>query len=536
QALNTGEGDQSIGLRYYQLNFYAQQFWRVSRQVSLSLGLRYEYNTPPSELNERIERTFNSPLLSLAPALTQFIDGRAKIFDPDRNNFAPRVGFAYSPELFVNNKSTVIRGGFGVFYDQILGAVVSQSRNVYPTFLTLNFGGGPSFGQFPLTFDNPSRQSIGVPGLGFVPLVVPGTVDRYNPAIPLNLFFDVLNRTFPSAFGATLPTRKLETPRALHYSFTVEQQVGRDLTFSLAYVGTRGHDLLRFTTPNLGPALTLGLTNFDIAPRDFAFPIVFGQVNNPARPLAGIGAINQFETSARSNYDSLQIQGRGRLARALQFQIAYTFSRTTDDVSDVFDLAGAYVLPQNSRNLPAEFGPANFDIPHQLAFGFNYELPKQSSGPGVFRKLLNGIEISGTGRFRSGQPFTVNSTIDVNLDGNLTDRLNTVQGIDLTGDGRQPLRLTTANTLALLAPFGQDGQIGRNTFRAGGSIDLDISVRKNWVLAGGEILTTRIDVFNLPNRSNFGIPIRFLEAPGFGQATNTIIPGRRVQFGLKVTF
>src|SRR5262249_27219685 len=88
QTLATG-GESSIGLRFYQWDFFGQDEWRVSDSLSLSFGLRYEYNTPPREVNNRIERTFNDPALSAAPGLNVFIAGRTQIFDPDRNNFAP---------------------------------------------------------------------------------------------------------------------------------------------------------------------------------------------------------------------------------------------------------------------------------------------------------------------------------------------------------------------------------------------------------------------------------------------------------------
>ena len=131
----------NINLRFYQLDFFGQDAWRVRPNLSLSYGLRYEYNTPPRETNRRIENTFNSPELNLVPGLRDFIDGRTRIFDPDRNNFAPRIGLAYSPNLFGRaGRTTIMRAGYGLFYDQILGAVVSQSRNVFPSFLTLNLG------------------------------------------------------------------------------------------------------------------------------------------------------------------------------------------------------------------------------------------------------------------------------------------------------------------------------------------------------------------------------------------------------------
>ena len=140
-----------------------------------------------------------------------------------------------------------------------------------------------------------------------------------------------------------------------------------------------------------------------------------------------------------------------------------------------------------------------------------------------------------TGKFHSGQPFTVNSTIDTNLDGNLTDRLDTTQGLEVTGVGRQPLRLTTDNPFSLLAAFGKDGSVKRNSFRAGNVLELDLSVIKQFSISNRR-LSFRTDILNFINRANFGIPVRLLEAPGFGRATGTVTPGRRIQISLKYEF
>jgi hypothetical protein len=255
------------------------------------------------------------------------------------------------------------------------------------------------------------------------------------------------------------------------------------------------------------------------------------------RPEPTIGSVNIFETSANSSYNALQLQVRGRFARRLQYNAAYTFSKTIDDVSDVFDLAGAPALPQDSANLRAERGLANFDARHRFAYDFIYDFPSFDDRGRPFRFIFDGLQVASLGQFQTGQPFTVNSLYDVNLDGNLTDRLNTTNGIIVTGDRRQPLQLAPGvSTFSLLAPVGQDGSVGRNTFRAGSILDLDLAVIKNFVITGERRLTFRMDVFNFINRANFGVPVRFLEASGFGQATETVTPGRRIQFGLKFSF
>ena len=540
-TFTNGQDDANINLRFYQINLFAHDDWRIRPRLSLSYGLRYEYNTPPGESRDLIERSFNDPALDLAPGLRRFIDGRSGVFDSDKNNLAPRLSLAYSPDLFGRDRASVFRAGFGVFYDQILGSVVSQSRNVFPTFLTVNFSGLFAFPEVSqLNYLNPANTA-----LNQLPLAQPGTVNRLNPQLPLNAqLINSLNRFFPSAIGATLPERRLQTPEAYHYSASYEQQVSSNFVVAAAYAGTQGRRLLRFTTPNLGPATTVAPVSFSSSN---GIPTVSGRICSPSpasRGLCqpgrvvggGIGSVTMFATSANSRYDSLQLEARGRLGRALQLQTSYTFSSAEDDVSDVFDLAGAFALPQNSLTFAGERGPANFDARHRVTYHAVYELSPLAAQAKRFDWLLDGLQLASLGRFQTGQPFTVNSIFDVNLDGNLTDRLNTTDGLVATGDPRQPLRLTTTNLAVMLAPPGQDGRIGRNTFRAGGLVEVNLAVIKAIKLDAQRRLDFRVDFFNLFNRTNFGVPARLLEAPGFGQATNAVTLGLRVQFALKIAF
>ena len=533
-TINTTSTD-AIGLRFYQFNFFGQDQWRVRPGMSLTFGLRYEYNTPIREVHKRIENTFSDSALSLVPGLRTFIEGRSKIFDADHNNLAPRFGVVYSPNPFNKDRITVIRAGYGVFYDQILGAVASQSRNVFPTFLTVNFGGlnSPANETFFNLF-NPATTFTLDPDVGFVPLVQPGTVNALNPILTLANVVNVSSTTFPSAFGATLSSRRMEMPVAHHFTVNVEQQLSTNNSLTVAYVGTHGRNLLRFTSPNFGPSLTIVPTSFGVFQEQFPVPEILGRVRSPLRPVNGIGAISRFESTAASHYNGLQLQLRSRFKRNLQHQVSYTLSKVVDDVSDVFDLEGAPALPQNSLTFAGERGPANFDVRHRLTYSFVYNLPRFQK----YRALdlfLKDLQITGTGEFQTGQPFTVNSIFDVNLDGNLTDRLNTLEGLIQTGDRRQPL-LLTVDPSTLLAPVGQDGQIDRNTFRAGNVFALDFSFSKRLSLSRSQTLTLRVDIFNLTDRTNFGVPIRLLEAPGFGKAVSSITPGRRVQFALKYSF
>jgi hypothetical protein len=244
-----------------------------------------------------------------------------------------------------------------------------------------------------------------------------------------------------------------------------------------------------------------------------------------------------YESSANSRYDALQLQLRGRyhLLGATQFQVNYTYGKVTDDVSDVFDLAGASALPQDSLTFAGEYGPANFDARHRVSSNYISDFSSWGKKNAVLHFVFDGLEVAGTGVFQTGQPFTVNSVNDVNLDGNLTDRLNSTSGIVLTDDRAQPLRLTV-DASTLLAPIGQNGVVPRNSFRASNLWLTNAAVVKTIHFSEDTRLVFRTEVFNLFNRANFGIPVRFLEAPGFGRSTETVTPGRRVQFGLKLLF
>jgi hypothetical protein len=557
--LSISNGTSAIRLRYYQLNYFAQDDYRVKSNFSISFGLRYEYNTVPHELDRRIESTFSSQIIGTSlPGLRSFLAGRDEIYAPDRNNFAPRIGFAYSPTIFGKDRATVIRAGYGLYYDQILGAVVSQSRNVFPSFLTTNSGGkltlAGGFVPAPQLF-NLLRESVSVRGNNsFLVTPLTGRPNALNPNIKIEDAISALNQEFAgrSIFGATLPAKDLPMPMAHQYSFTLEQQLGANTVLSAAYVGTQGRNLLRFTTPNLGEYVVTPLVGiFDLGQPVFVgfgfdpgFKLTSTGIPDPrgGRPVPGVGAITQFETTAESRYDALQMQLRGHGPHGLQYQLSYTFSKVIDDVSDVFDLAGASALPQRSCSFGVsgcgyrnERAVANFDIRHRFTYNFIYSLPYFRDRGSLIRFILGGLEVAGTGQIQTGQPFSVNSTSDVNLDGNLTDRLNSTAGIVITENRRRRLQLTSDPALLLANP-GEDGKVGRNTFRASGSLLLNLALIKNFNIGERQRITFRTEFFNFTNRANFGIPVRLLEAPGFGEATLTTTPGFRTQFALKYSF
>jgi hypothetical protein len=550
QSLNTGV-DAKIELRYYQLNFFGQDEWRIRRNLSLSYGLRYEYNTVPQSANNKIENALRTTLPTQISGLAQFVRNRTSIFDADKNNFAPRVGLAWSPEIF-KDRVSVIRLGAGIYFDQILGAVVSQSRNIFPFSQNVNFAGFTNqTNQGEFTIFTPGTAFVTCPGLGQVPLIQNGTLNTINPAIPQSCFVSAISNTFVAAFPGTIPAKRLDTPTAYQYTASFEQQIGRGMVLSAAYVGTMGRHLLRQQTPNLGTNALVFVN--DIFPFGGNEPLIFGDFRSPGtrfntttgvfsggRPIPNIGGVTLYTTDANSRYDALQLQLRGRwglFGTSSQFQASYTFSNVEDDVSDIFDLAGAPALPQNSLTFAGERAPANFDARHRFSYNYISDMSKWGKGNAFLHFIFNDLQIAGDGFFQTGQPFTVNTIFDINLDGNLTDRLNTTTGIQVTGDRGQPLRLTTADPFSLLAPIGQDGAVRRNSFRAGNIWLSNAAIIKNFRWDENEkALSFRMDIFNVFNRANYGVPVRFLEFPGFGRATETVTTSRRIQFAVKYSF
>ena len=174
---------------------------------------------------------------------------------------------------------------------------------------------------------------------------------------------------------------------------------------------------------------------------------------------------------------------------------------------------------------------------HRFTYDFIFETPEMHNRSRIAKLFLGGWQIAGTGKFNTGQPFTVNSIVDINQDGNLTDRLNNTMFITETGDRRQPLVLADNAVFAqMLAPFGQNGSVPREQLPAGKVLELDMSFAKKFRFRETQGVEFRADVFNFINRANFGVPVRFLEAPGFGKVVDTITPGRRIQFMVRYLF
>ncbi|HET9533098.1 MAG TPA: hypothetical protein VFQ92_22270, partial [Blastocatellia bacterium] len=226
-----------------------------------------------------------------------------------------------------------------------------------------------------------------------------------------------------------------------------------------------------------------------------------------------------------------------RFSSGYSFTASYTYGHAIDDVSDIFPIAGAPVVAQNSFNYILERASANYDVRHRFAGSFIWDLPFYRGSTGGTAALLGGWQIASIIQAHTGQPFTLNIPLDANLDGNLTDRPSTTDGlVFFEGHGRQRVALVPGRQVTDFISLGEDGAVGRNTVRGDGFVNWDVAFNKGFRFTESQELEFRAEFFNILNRANFGLPIRTIGNPGFGSAVETVTPARRIQFALKYIF
>ena len=477
--------DNAQHLRSNSYNFFVNDSFRVSRNLTLIGGLRYEYNTPPVDAFDRA--TIYDPATgTLVPVGTGGVPRSG--FHSDKNNFAPRVGFAWT---IGDDGNTVVRGGYGVYYDQSA--------------------------------------------------LAPGEALYFNrPYFDFNLFFALpglpltVNNPFPAFFPFALPDsalaiqRDLRTAYMQHWSTSVQQQLGRSRVLEVAYVGSKGTKLLSARDINQPQPSVLPL----------GLPFV-------PRPNPFFDDITQIESRANSRYDSLQVRFQQRLDFGLAMLGSYTLSKSEDDASNFFSSAGDPNFPQDSNNLRPERGPSNFDSRHRFVLSYSYELPfgkgrRYLADDGWASKLLSGWQTLGIVTLQSGRPFTVALLPEIDNSGTgrsvlgfgANDRPNVVGDPNLSSPSAD--RWFNTASFAFPAP-GTFGNAGRNILRGPGYQNVNASLIKNTLLTERLNLQFRVEVFNLFNRPNLNLPDNFLGSPTFGRITSARDP-RHLQFGVKLLF
>ena len=472
-------------IRTESYNFFINDSYRVTPRLTLVGGLRYEYNSPPVDKDDRATM-YDVATRSLVPVGTNGVPRSG--FDPDRNNFAPRVGFAWS---IGKDQTTVLRGGYGVYYDQ------SPLAPAEALYFNAPF------------FDN----SI------FFPL----------QGLPLTL-----NDPFPSFFPFALPDSALAIQRDLrtgymqHWNLNVERQIGERGVLEVAYVGSKGTKLLTARDIN--------------QPQPSALPPGLPFV---PRPDPRFDDIDLLESRANSNYHALQTRFQQRLARGFTALASYTWSKSIDDASNFFSSAGDPNFPQNSFDVAAERGRSNFDVRHRLSVSYSWALPFGKNrmyldDNGFLSTVLTGWETYGIVTAQSGRPFTVALLPEIDNSGTgrsvlgfgNNDRPNVAGNPELSN--RTTDQWFNTSAFAFPAP-GTFGNAGRNILDGPGFQNVNVSLMKNTALSERFNLQFRAEAFNLFNHPNFNLPDNFLGSPTFGRITSARDP-RHIQFGLKLLF
>ncbi len=447
----------------------------------LSAGLRYEYNSPPVDVDDRA--TLYDPATgSLQQVGTNGIPRAG--YDSDPNNLAPRVGFAWT----VSEKAeTVLRGGYGFYYDQ---APLAPSEGLYfnPPYFDLRFY-FPLPG-LPLELSNPFPENFPVP----------------SP---------------PSAFAFQ---RDLKTAYMQHWNVNVQQQLGRSQMVELGYVGSKGTKLLAARDIN------------QAAPSVMSF--------NP-RPVPQFADILFQESSASSVYHGLQARFQQRLDHGVSVLASYTWSKAIDNASNFFQSTGDPNFPQNSYDMAAERGRSNFDVRHRFSTSFSWDLPfgrgqRWLADDGWVSAVVGGWQTYGIVSLQTGRPFTV--ALLGEIDWTNTGRANLGFGNndrpDLVGDAKldDPTVERWFNTNAFAFPLpGSFGNSGRNVVDGPGFQNVNFSVVKNTLLNEDLNLQFRAEFFNLFNHPNFDLPDNFVGSPTFGRIISAQSP-RHIQFGVKLIF
>jgi hypothetical protein len=472
-------------LRTQSYNFFINDSYRVRPRLTLTFGLRYEYNSPPVDTQDRAN-VYDLATRSLVRVGTNGVP-RGGV-EADKNNFAPRVGLAWT---IGKDERTVVRAGYGVYYDQ---SPLAPGEALY---FNSPF------------FDNNIFFSL--PGL-------PLTLSNPFPA-----FFP-----FPLPDSALAIQRDLRTAYMQHWNANVQRQFGRNSVLELAYVGSKGTKLLTARDIN--------------QPQPSALPPGLPFV---PRPDPRFDDIDLLESRANSNYHSLQARFQQRLSKGLATLVSFTFAKSVDDASNFFSSAGDSNFPQNSYDVRAERGRSNFDVRHRLSASYSYDLPfgkgkSHLADAGWISTLLSGWQTFGIVTLQSGRPFTVALLSDIDNSGTgrsilgfgANDRPN------VTGDPQTGQRSTERwfNTAAFTFPTrGTFGNAGRNIMDGPGYQNVNISLLKNTSLSERLNLQLRAEFFNLFNHPNFNLPDNFLGSPTFGRISSARDP-RHIQFGVKLLF
>jgi hypothetical protein len=491
--------------RVYDVNSFegwVADSWQVTPKLNLNLGVRYTYNTPVEEA------TTHKGISTFLPSATDGLalvghGGLDHLFPPDRNNFAPRIGFAYTP---VRGGKTVIRGGWGIYYDLINGNLFIDNRVDSSAGRGISRNPGGSVPVYTVT--NPAT------------LVVQNGVPIFGGANPI------------PPFGAFAVSQQMRTPYVQNFNVNVQHQLSHWTLLQVGYVGNQARKLpvnLEINQPLPDPTGTL--SRQDRRPYNSEFPNIAG--------------ITELRTAGTSHYNSMQISLRNNQWHGVTGQIQYTLSHAMDEESNVRNNG-----PEDSYNLARDWGNADFDVRHVVTGYLLYDLPNLVP---KFPRLGKGWQMNLLLTHQSGSPFSVITATNISTSYNRRDRLDEVsnpfggvtQPANSSGNYANGYQWFNGTAFAIPAA-GTFGSTRRNQFYGPHFNATDFSIFKTTNITERIAAQFRVEIFNLFNQLNLANPDGNIDdGSSFGLISSTrataqgnpsIGPGepRNVQLALKI--
>lgn len=503
---------------------FVQDDWKMRRNLTLNIGLRYEVFGTPSEAHGKLN---NVILGQGSDIFAQFANARVgrvkKLFDTDYNNFAPRIGIAWDP---TGKGKMSVRSGFSVAFVEPYSNLFTNASRFDPpdaTFIDLfpAFGVGTNINYtFPIQtstdYTNPPSANGGITGV----------------------------EIFPSG---TLPN--LRTAYSMQWFLGVQHEFFNNYAFSINYVGTRGvklfirEDWNRFTG-DICNATTCDFTENRLAP--------------------GWGGGLYVSNASDSTYHGMNLQLRKNYSHGFTLVGNYTFGKVLDIVTegglgDYFNTndygLASYQGTTDVRNRKLDHGPSEFDVNQRFTFTGLWEVPSPKGTSSLAKTVLGGWQLNSIVAVQSGRPFDVFCTLfwfegcDFNMDGLRKDRPNAPQpGVRTSGwsthDYANGVFQVTDFCPGGLVPFfvgtpcvpvGTNGNLGRNAFRGPRFASVDLAIFKNTQITEKIKMQFRTEMFNVLNRANLYNPVGSLSSPNFGKST-AAFPARQIQFGIKFLF
>jgi hypothetical protein len=519
-------GPNAIDGRQTIYSLYTQADWKIRRNVTLNLGLRYEIGEP---MWDRLGRTASIDFRGVPNVWQIFGEGRTNFYTPklfvcgqddtprgcaytDKNNWSPRVGLAWQVD-----PKTVIRTGGGIYYG------VQDGNSIHRLSTALPFNVAQTQ---PNTLTAPTFRGFDVFG--------PAEIGRVRvQQTALDLF--------------------QRTPYSMQMSFNVQRQLLSNLVLEAGYVGTLGIKLEQnVQINNSRPGLTAVDPRRPYAALIYSPSVKFPPAYSVIGDRAPVGFINFFPHSAQSNYHALLVRLERRFSRGFGFLNSFTYSKSITNAPQ-FRNAGGFdgnenSPPQDSHILSTERGLASFHTTFRWVSSGLAELPfgkgKRFLTSGIASHIFGGFQISGIFSAQSGFPFTVNwqgdtagiggGTGAVIIRPNVVSRNGEPANPNLSASQQTTGRFFDTTALSA-APAGTLGNLGRNSIIGPSIVNLDTALMRNFRITERVGLQFRWESFNAANRPNWNIVGRIINNPTFGQVVNQLSP-RQQQFALKLVF